>query len=74
MYLHYAAVIGDFEKVIEHWILEEDWAKAIEVIDRQVCNQKLFVWTRLMLISLDGASIVLPFRPSTDAERAEGDR
>ncbi|KAF8922731.1 Pep3/Vps18/deep orange family-domain-containing protein [Mucidula mucida] len=35
MYLHYAAVIGDFEKVIEHWILEEDWAKAIEVIDRQ---------------------------------------
>ena len=36
MYLHYASVIGDYERVIEHWILEEEWAKAIEAIDRQV--------------------------------------
>ncbi|TFK36843.1 DigA protein [Crucibulum laeve] len=35
MYLYYATVIGDFERVIEHWILEEQWSKALEVINRQ---------------------------------------
>jgi hypothetical protein len=36
MLLFYATAIGDFERVIEHWILEEEWVKAIEVISRQV--------------------------------------
>jgi hypothetical protein len=36
MYLHYATVIGDFQRVIEHWILEEEWTKAIDVLNRQV--------------------------------------
>ncbi|KAG5652301.1 hypothetical protein H0H81_005523 [Sphagnurus paluster] len=35
MYLYYANAIGDFQRVIEHWITEEDWIKAIEVINRQ---------------------------------------
>ncbi|TEB39011.1 DigA protein [Coprinellus micaceus] len=35
MYLHYATVIGDHRKVAEHWVLEEEWLKAIEVISRQ---------------------------------------
>ncbi|KAI0931908.1 hypothetical protein AcW1_000818 [Taiwanofungus camphoratus] len=35
MYLHYATVVGDFERVVEHWILEEAWTKAIDVINRQ---------------------------------------
>ncbi|KAF6766540.1 DigA protein [Ephemerocybe angulata] len=35
MYLHYATVIGDFRRVVEHYILEEEWLKAIEVISRQ---------------------------------------
>ncbi|KAG6841938.1 hypothetical protein C0991_005118 [Blastosporella zonata] len=35
MYLYYANAIGDYQRVIEHWILEEDWLKAIEVINRQ---------------------------------------
>ncbi|KAF8167767.1 DigA protein [Crassisporium funariophilum] len=35
MYLYYATTIGDFERVIEHWILEEEWLKAIEIISRQ---------------------------------------
>ncbi|KAJ6519683.1 Pep3/Vps18/deep orange family-domain-containing protein [Mycena sanguinolenta] len=35
MYLHFATVIGDFHRVIEHWILEEEWTKAIDVINRQ---------------------------------------
>jgi len=36
MYLHYATVIGDFERVVEHWIMEEEWSKAIDVVNRQV--------------------------------------
>jgi hypothetical protein len=36
MYLYYATAIGDFKRVIEHWILEEEWVKAIEVVNRQV--------------------------------------
>lgn len=37
MYLHYATQIGDFERVVEHWVMEEDWPKALDVINRQVC-------------------------------------
>jgi vacuolar protein sorting-associated protein 18 len=36
MYLYYAGVVGDFERVVEHWILENEWTKAIDVINRQV--------------------------------------
>lgn len=36
IYLFYATTIGDYERVVEYWILEEDWVKAIDVISRQV--------------------------------------
>lgn len=36
MYLHFATVIGDNERVAEHWVLEEEWLKAIAVLNRQV--------------------------------------
>ncbi|KAF8525048.1 Pep3/Vps18/deep orange family-domain-containing protein [Hysterangium stoloniferum] len=35
MYLHYATVVGDFERVIEHWVMEEEWLKAIDILNRQ---------------------------------------
>ncbi|KAF9502533.1 DigA protein [Pleurotus eryngii] len=35
MYLHYATIVGDYEHVIEHWILEEEWPKALDTINRQ---------------------------------------
>ncbi|KAF9569895.1 DigA protein [Agrocybe pediades] len=35
MYLFYANCVGDYERVVEHWILAEEWLKAIEVISRQ---------------------------------------
>ncbi|KAH9837059.1 Pep3/Vps18/deep orange family-domain-containing protein [Rhodofomes roseus] len=35
MYLHYAIVVGDYERVVEHWVLEENWTKAIDIIARQ---------------------------------------
>jgi vacuolar protein sorting-associated protein 18 len=36
MYLFYATVVGDFGRVVEHWVLEDEWNKAIDVISRQV--------------------------------------
>jgi hypothetical protein len=36
MYLHYATAVGDSERVIAHWILEEQWTKAIDALNRQV--------------------------------------
>lgn len=35
MYLFFASTVGDHFRVVEHWVLEEQWAKAIEVISRQ---------------------------------------
>ncbi|KAF7985304.1 hypothetical protein HWV62_6475 [Athelia sp. TMB] len=35
MYLYFASAIGDFERVVEHHVLEEEWTKAIDVIVRQ---------------------------------------
>lgn len=36
LYLFYATLIKDHGKVIEHWIMEEQWLKAIEALSRQV--------------------------------------
>jgi len=35
VFLHYASVIGDYQRVVEHWILEEEWEKAIGVLGGQ---------------------------------------
>lgn len=36
MYLYFATAVGDYERVVEHHILEEEWTKAMNVIVRQV--------------------------------------
>jgi hypothetical protein len=36
VFLHYATVVGDYQRVIEHWVLEEEWDKAINALSRQV--------------------------------------
>ena len=36
VYLHFAMVVGDHERVAEHWVLEEEWLKVIDVLNRQV--------------------------------------
>ena len=35
MYLFYATLIGHSDRVAEHWILDEEWVKAIDTISRQ---------------------------------------
>jgi hypothetical protein len=49
VFLNFAGVTGDFERIIEHWVSEEEWVKAIDVLHRQVgrpCHQKHVVFTR----------------------------
>lgn len=41
--LYYASYIGDYEKVVDNWISEKNWDKAIEVLDGQVSFS--FVYT-----------------------------
>ncbi|KAJ1311737.1 hypothetical protein OPQ81_010207 [Rhizoctonia solani] len=35
VFLNFANVTGDFERIIEHWVSEEEWVKAIDVLHRQ---------------------------------------
>lgn len=35
LYLYFADLNKDFGRIVEHWITEEQWAKAIEVLSRQ---------------------------------------
>lgn len=36
VFLSFATVTGDFERIIEYWVSEEEWVKAIDVLHRQV--------------------------------------
>jgi hypothetical protein len=36
LYVHFATVSKDYGKVAEHYILEEQWLKAVDVLNRQV--------------------------------------
>lgn len=36
VFLNFANVSGDFERVIEYWVSEEEWVKAIDILNRQV--------------------------------------
>ena len=66
MYLHYATVVGDFERVVEHWIMEEEWTKAIDVINRQVSMPP---WLHVQLLTVMSSSLTLSctiaLRPSS---------
>lgn len=35
-YLFFASLIGDYEKVIAHWITEKNWGKALAVLGKEV--------------------------------------
>ena len=56
MYLHFATVVGDFERVVEHWVMEEEWTKAIDVINRQVSSLH-FGASMLLLTSLGSPTL-----------------
>lgn len=36
MTLYYAAIVGDYERIITYWIFEENWKNAITALNSQV--------------------------------------
>lgn len=36
LYIDFALKIKDYERVVEYWVLEENWDEAISVLNRQV--------------------------------------
>ena len=38
LYLFYAGLMRDHGKVVEHWVTEEAWTRAIDVLNRQVSH------------------------------------
>lgn len=72
MLLFYATIVGDYERVIQHWILEEDWLKAIDTLNRQV---RLFI--HYYGVTIDkltvpvGPRALLSFWPSSHQTCAE---
>ncbi|KAG8815007.1 hypothetical protein FRC17_000900 [Serendipita sp. 399] len=49
VFLHYATVIGDHLRVVEHWILEENWEKAIGVISGQTSLELYYRYASVLL-------------------------
>ncbi|OAD75205.1 hypothetical protein PHYBLDRAFT_186318 [Phycomyces blakesleeanus NRRL 1555(-)] len=33
--LYYASLIGDYDRVISHWVIEKNWAEALDVLSKQ---------------------------------------
>lgn len=48
--LHYASVIGDYGRIVAHWIQEEDWQAALLAMARQV-SRAPFVQPKLRTVS-----------------------
>lgn len=65
MYLYFATVVGDYERVVEHYVLEEEWTKAIDVISRQVrlFFPSIFVATCLSIFSKADLELYYRFGP-----------
>lgn len=36
MALYFASVTGQHQRIVTHWILEEQWMKALEALSKQV--------------------------------------
>ncbi|KAG2207051.1 hypothetical protein INT46_009184 [Mucor plumbeus] len=49
--LYYAFYIGDYEKVIDNWISEKNWEKAIEILDGQSKNELFYKFSTSLMKS-----------------------
>lgn len=41
MTLYYASVVGDHERIVTYWILEEGWTEALQALSKQVSRLAL---------------------------------
>jgi hypothetical protein len=63
LYLFFAGLNRDHGKVVEHWVTEEQWLKAIDTLNGQVSHQiSRELW---LMLGLD--RFVLPLRIGSHA-------
>ncbi|KAE8215675.1 hypothetical protein CF327_g1075 [Tilletia walkeri] len=49
MYLHFAATIGEHERIIRHWIQEEDWAAALKATSAQSSIEEYYKFAVVLM-------------------------
>ncbi|KAF7724526.1 hypothetical protein EC973_000903 [Apophysomyces ossiformis] len=47
--LYYASLIGDFDRVINHWITESNWSKALEALSKQANPDTFYKFSPLLM-------------------------
>ncbi|KAG8698773.1 hypothetical protein FRC09_007030 [Ceratobasidium sp. 395] len=55
IFLNFANVSGDFERIIEYWVSEEEWVKAIDVLNRQVRKVDVELYYRFASVLMGAA-------------------
>jgi hypothetical protein len=64
MFLHFATVVGDLDRVVEHHVLEEEWLKAIDVISRQADLALYYQFAPVLLRNAPGPTVEAWLRQS----------
>lgn len=49
MLLHYATVVGDYERIVAHWIGEEDWQAALLALARQDSTEPYYRYAPVLM-------------------------
>ncbi|KAA1109993.1 hypothetical protein PGT21_005921 [Puccinia graminis f. sp. tritici] len=68
--IYYANLVGDHQRIIRHYILEEDWKKAIDSLNRQ-SDLELYYKFAPVLVSHDARAATTAFmrQPKLDVKR-----
>lgn len=68
--IYYANLVGDHQRIIRHYVLEEDWKRAIETLNRQ-SELELYYKFAAVLVNHDarGATTAFMRQPKLDVKR-----
>ncbi|KAJ3258408.1 hypothetical protein HDU77_002252, partial [Chytriomyces hyalinus] len=47
--LFFADAIGDYERIIQHWIYEKEWMKALYILNRQTTNEHFYKFSPVLI-------------------------
>lgn len=68
--LHYASVVGEHDRIVRHWIQEEDWSKALDALSRQHDDNLYYKFSSILMKNDPTATVdVWMRRPDLRARR-----
>ncbi|KAI7872143.1 Pep3/Vps18/deep orange family-domain-containing protein [Spinellus fusiger] len=47
--LYYASLIGDYDRVISHWVIEKNWVEALEVLSKQANPDTFYKFSPVLM-------------------------